>query len=238
MVEHLLFLMTEVQDASKPCSTLRENCLKEEDANTHDAVRKSASPPSSRHTPHGSPPKLFNDNLLPDDAIPIDPALVTEQVDAGVVTGQHEPGVAQGDPATRQTSPHGSPPHVAALHMVSEQGETGAPRDERPAQWGSKGPGLLIRTDSQSTESQSPSPATPLGLGREGLYRGRLHDLSRQSSMSDFGSLLGATKGSDTPDGSEMGDAGSVIDGGTGSEFGVPPPKDRPKKSHARKVGR
>lgn len=95
-------------------------------------------------------------------------------------------------------------------------------------------------TDSQPPSSSTSTPLTP-GLGADGLCHGKRFDLSRQSSMSDFSSYLGATKGfSSAPsseDGYDMGDAEYKPDGQTGDgQGGIPPPKVR--KSHARKVGR
>jgi hypothetical protein len=94
-----------------------------------------------------------------------------------------------------------------------------------------------LANDSQpATSASEASPSTP-GLGIDGLYQSTDFDDSRQSSMSDFGSLLGATKGISTTASSEsryepMDPAPERENEGAG----IPPP--RPKKSHARKVSR
>lgn len=117
------------------------------------------------------------------------------------------------------------------------------PRDIRPSQlpWSLETHGL--GNTSQPATSSSESPATPLGI--DGFYHGSSvgigdnTDLSRQSSVSDFQSFLGAEKGISTTASSESGyddeaynpALAKVEEGG-----GIPPP--RPKKSHARKVSR
>jgi hypothetical protein len=92
-------------------------------------------------------------------------------------------------------------------------------------------------------ESQPPtssaSPITP-GLGIEGLYHGQGYDMSRESSVTDLSSYVGATRGmgSTTAESSESGYevGGYGTEGGQDEQAGVPPPK--PKKSHARRVSR
>ena len=102
-------------------------------------------------------------------------------------------------------------------------------------------PALRLAMNHPLPPSEQQSPATPVGLGQEGLYHG--YDMSRHSSGGgDWGSYIGATKGSITAASSESGLDFSVMEHGTpgGDRHddgpGVPFPKDKSKKSHARKV--
>ncbi len=89
--------------------------------------------------------------------------------------------------------------------------------------------------ESQPRSSSTDSPATPLGLSMDGIYADQSYDISRQSSMTDLGSYLGATKGISTNSSSESGyDMGGYVDPENEGGPGVPPPKG--KKSHARKA--
>ncbi|ORX41040.1 hypothetical protein BD324DRAFT_612990 [Kockovaella imperatae] len=100
-------------------------------------------------------------------------------------------------------------------------------------------PALRLAMDTALPASSSASPATPIGLGHEGLYHG--YDMSRRGSSDDFDSYVDATKGNSTSLGSESEYDYGMIDnaipaGGLGdSDPGVPPPRSMPKKSHARK---
>ena len=101
-------------------------------------------------------------------------------------------------------------------------------------------PALRLAMETALPPSENPSPATPIGLGREGLYHG--YDMSRQSSSTDLGSYIGATKGTMASASSESEYDYSQLDTRLPEEreprdtVGVPPPKETPKKSHARKV--
>ena len=102
-------------------------------------------------------------------------------------------------------------------------------------------PALRLAMHHPLPPSEEPSPATPIGLGQEGLHHG--YDLSRlPSGGRDLRSYGGATKGSDTAASSDNGLDLSVVDydkplgDGLNDGPGVPFPKDKSKKSHARKA--
>lgn len=171
--------------------------------------KKSVSPPTTRRTPSSSPPRVAKSEVAT-DPVPIDPALLEQT--------RHQPAT--------HTSPRGrasQPPPPS----TGEQSATASPISNAPARafpWRLQ---TDVTGDSSQPTSSASSPATP-GLGPDGLYHGqRDWTPSRQTSMSDMESYVGATKGLSTAASSESGVDKSSLEN-------IPPPK--PKKSHARKV--
>ena len=199
---------------------------------------KSLSPPTSRHTPPHSPPRRKS----ADGEIPIDPELVD----------------AEGEPDTAappsDTDPAGPVAHGAERSALDSKWAALGPDEllhaPRPGDEFAIDPTLALHgitpwslrtsnlnvSETQPPTSASSSPATPVGLGADGLYHDQPFGFSRQSSTTDLGSYVAATKGISTTASSESGfDIGSHEQGVEGDgPAGVPPPK--PKKSHARKV--
>lgn len=185
------------------------------------AARRSYSPQASRHTPVGSPLRRKSaDAAATTTLMPIDPTLLDLDMGSGELTAKS---------AKSQTQTHGHPLSGEQNVIETSKGvANGLP-------WPLATHGLT--SDSQpATSASDASPSTP-GLGFEGVYQNNEFGDSRQSATSDFGSLLGATKGISTTTSSESGyEPIEPAQKSEGDVAGIPPP--RPKKSHARKVCR
>lgn len=218
---------------------------------------KSLSPPqTSRHTPPTTPPRHHSLGFAVDQdesgragtdlLVAVDPEMMVEDP----LETAKPPQGKQADPQVLAqekadwTSSFVIDPSLTLQEEQVEQVQPQAQDIGRPAipPWNLTTEGLSSGTDSQPQTSTSNSPATPVGLGAEGLYHGQAYEeLSRQNSMTDLNSYIGSDLTSESrfemmghlvdPDaeGSEVGQPEGVDKDG-----GVPAPK--PKKSHARKV--